>query len=86
MEMRDPDLHGLKIKMVYVRWLFRPCSVCHMEFRKTAMWTWLGDEDYGLDKIRKYACQACVPSYDKLLEHLSPKKTPGRPSGRYLKD
>jgi len=94
MEMRDPELRGLKIKMVYIRWIFRQCAVCHLEFRKTAMWTWLSNEyTYDMDRIRRYACQSCVPSYDKLMGYLKPEQDtgdlipgkPNRPEGHYLK-
>jgi hypothetical protein len=61
MEVRDPRLHYLKVKLFFPRIFFCRCKHCNLEYRSTLIWRLCGFED------REYLCMNCAPSYMDVL-------------------
>lgn len=69
-EIRDPELHSRKIKMIQPRVFYHKCKVCGYEFRNTPMWSWIDNWEWEGDAMRAYACTACVPDIVELFKHI----------------
>jgi hypothetical protein len=68
MKVRDPK--DRKIKMIYTRCFYKQCIICHLEFRQTNMWSWIGYWDWEGYPQKVHACTSCIPDYQDLLHHI----------------
>lgn len=61
---RNAIYHNLKLKKVYIYFIWTDCKICGKEFRKEVMWRW-GDWDN-----RSFACKECCPSLESIENYF----------------
>lgn len=71
--MKAKNPYVPKIRKVYIRFFYKSCMCCNLEFKNAHMWRYSYVDDWGADShmTHRYLCEACAMRFGNTIDKIA---------------